>query len=204
MPGITDREYYTNSNHVPVYYKCSESCGAPVVKMEDVDNAALEYLRSILNDETQKQITAALREYDGNEKDSRETFLAAKKKKIREKQTEYDNLMKNLSTGAFTGKVADDICKRMEEIQETIRVLEMAEPPKDYTSDEIRSWMGSIRKAPSEKAVKLLIARIEAQKVPTAFNIESTLKAVGGKVGCGSDIAILPPTLFRYFFKVCV
>jgi ribonucleoside-triphosphate reductase (formate) len=23
VPGITDREYYTNSNHVPVYYKCS-------------------------------------------------------------------------------------------------------------------------------------------------------------------------------------
>lgn len=23
LPGITDRQYYTNSNHVPVYYKCS-------------------------------------------------------------------------------------------------------------------------------------------------------------------------------------
>lgn len=23
LPGITDREYYTNSNHIPVYYKCS-------------------------------------------------------------------------------------------------------------------------------------------------------------------------------------
>lgn len=23
LPGITDREYYTNSNHVPVYFKCS-------------------------------------------------------------------------------------------------------------------------------------------------------------------------------------
>ena len=23
IPGITDRDYYTNSNHVPVYYKCS-------------------------------------------------------------------------------------------------------------------------------------------------------------------------------------
>lgn len=23
LPGITDREYYTNSNHVPVYYKCN-------------------------------------------------------------------------------------------------------------------------------------------------------------------------------------
>lgn len=23
IPGVTDREYYTNSNHIPVYYKCS-------------------------------------------------------------------------------------------------------------------------------------------------------------------------------------
>lgn len=23
LPGITDKEYYTNSNHVPVYYKCT-------------------------------------------------------------------------------------------------------------------------------------------------------------------------------------
>ena len=23
IPGVTDRNYYTNSNHVPVYYKCS-------------------------------------------------------------------------------------------------------------------------------------------------------------------------------------
>ena len=23
IPGVTDREYYTNSNHVPVYYKCT-------------------------------------------------------------------------------------------------------------------------------------------------------------------------------------
>lgn len=23
IPGVTDREYYTNSNHVPVYYRCS-------------------------------------------------------------------------------------------------------------------------------------------------------------------------------------
>ena len=30
LPGITDREYYTNSNHVPVYYKCSAKHKAEV------------------------------------------------------------------------------------------------------------------------------------------------------------------------------
>jgi ribonucleoside-triphosphate reductase len=30
LPGITDREYYTNSNHVPVYYSCSAHCKAEV------------------------------------------------------------------------------------------------------------------------------------------------------------------------------
>lgn len=30
IPGVTDREYYTNSNHVPVYYKCSASHKAQI------------------------------------------------------------------------------------------------------------------------------------------------------------------------------
>lgn len=30
LPGITDRDYYTNSNHVPVYYKCSAAHKARV------------------------------------------------------------------------------------------------------------------------------------------------------------------------------
>lgn len=30
IPGITDKDYYTNSNHVPVYYKCSPSHKAAI------------------------------------------------------------------------------------------------------------------------------------------------------------------------------
>ena len=30
VPGVTDREYYTNSNHVPVYYKCSAAHKAKI------------------------------------------------------------------------------------------------------------------------------------------------------------------------------
>ena len=30
IPGVTDKEYYTNSNHVPVYYKCSASHKAQI------------------------------------------------------------------------------------------------------------------------------------------------------------------------------
>lgn len=30
IPGVTDREYYTNSNHVPVYYKCTATHKAEI------------------------------------------------------------------------------------------------------------------------------------------------------------------------------
>ena len=30
IPGITDKDYYTNSNHVPVYYKCTPKHKAEV------------------------------------------------------------------------------------------------------------------------------------------------------------------------------
>ena len=44
----------------------------------------------------------------------------------------------------------------------------------------VKEWLQSIKDAPDEKAVHLLIARIEAkrEKDNTGFNIESTLKPV--------------------------
>ena len=41
---------------------------------------------------------------------------------------------------------------RMEDVDNA--ALEMAEAPKDYTSDEVRAWMKPIKDAPSDKAVQ--------------------------------------------------
>ena len=58
--------------------------------------------------------------------------------------------------------------------------MKKTEPPEDYTVDTIKAWLQSIKEASDEKAIHLLIAKIEAkrEKDNTDFNIESTLKSV--------------------------
>ena len=53
----------------------------------------------------------------------------------------------------------------------------------------IQSWLEHIKAAPDENAIRLLVDRIEVEnKRKTAFNIQSTLKAVLGEHGCGGRI----------------
>ena len=177
-----------SKGHVYYYYRCSKACGAPTVKMEDVDKAALCYLRELLSDENKGHIAQALREYDGSEKNRLEGFQAAKEKRIKEKRAEYDALMKNLSSGVLPVDVAADVGQQMQQIKAAIAALEAQEPPRDYTSEQVCAWLNSIRIAPTEAAVKLLIERIQVEKGTTSFNIESTLKEVVELNGCGRGI----------------
>ncbi|MFQ9952004.1 MAG: recombinase family protein [Clostridium sp.] len=114
------------------------------------------------------------------------------KKRIDEKKRQYDTLMKNIAAGVLPGEVLVDIGQQMKELKAEIAALEQTEPPKDFTVDTIRSWLESIKAAPNRDAVRLLIERIditpEQEKEKTDFNIQSTLKSVLGKHGCGRRI----------------
>ena len=58
--------------------------------------------------------------------------------------------------------------------------LKNAEPPKDYTMETILEWLESIKKAPDQRAVELLIKKITVfrENNKTDFKIESNLKSV--------------------------
>ena len=61
IPGVTDRDYYTNSNHVPVYYKCSarhkaeveapyhKLCGGGHIFYVEIDGDATHNPQVIMN-----------------------------------------------------------------------------------------------------------------------------------------------------------
>ena len=113
--------------------------------------------------------------------------------RIQEKRGQYDALMQNLAMGALTAEVVADMGERMQEIKAEIAALEAAEPPKDFTAQTIRAWLESIKAAPDAEAVQLLIERMDVtsqteEKEKTAFNIQSTLKTVLRKNGCGGQI----------------
>lgn len=169
------------------YYRCSKKCGASSIRMDVVDKAAKDYLIKLLNADNQAIISNALRDYHKNAGDSALIFFKALQKRVEAKQKEYDNLLQNLSSGVFPPDVAKDIGTRLGELKIEIDTMMNMEPPKDYTVETITSWLDSLKAAPDEKAIHLLIEKIEI-KEKTAINITSTLSMVLGKHGCGGGI----------------
>lgn len=195
MHGMTSKR----KGHEYRYFTCSKKCGASVVKMEAVDDAAFRYLHDLLSVENQERIAAALREYQAGEGCRMEEFKAALKKRIEEKQTQYQTLMQNLASGVLPPEIVQDIGVRMQDIKAEIEMLEATEPPQDFTVDTIKAWLEALKACPDEKAVHLLVERIEVKKnEKTDFNITSTLKSVLSKHGCGGTHHSLPEILFRY------
>ena len=88
--------------------------------------------------------------------------------------------MRNLSSGVLPSDIVSDIGQRMTEIKDEIKALEATEPPEDYAVDTIRQWLNALKNNPDEKAVKLLIKRIDVSgdKNNNVFNIQSTLNTL--------------------------
>ena len=151
-----------------------------MINMEQMDSAALGSLKELLSEENQTAVALALRSYKNSEKDRIEGFKAAVGSRIKAKQGEYDTIMHNISTVALPPEVLKDLGERLQAIKSEIAELENATPPEDYSVETIRSWLEAIKAAPDDKAVKLLISRIDTvqENEKTAFNIHSTLKTV--------------------------
>ena len=158
--------------------------------MDDVDDAVKEYLRALLSGENQLRIADAMRSYRAGKSSRMLEFKQAVKKRIDEKQAQYDALMQNLASGSLPAEVVADIGTRMQVLKDEIASLEATEPPKDFSPDMIQSWLEHIKAAPDEKAIHLLVDRIdvESNEEKTVVNVQSTLMAVLGENGCGGQI----------------
>lgn len=100
--------------------------------------------------------------------------------------------------------------ERLEALKAEIIVLAHTEPERDFTPEQTRFWLESLRNAPDAKTLKLLVewldvetdesgAEDDGENSKTAFSIQSTLKAVLCKNGCGGSQHRLPTILF--FFR---
>jgi len=170
--------------HEYQYFTCSKKCGAPVIHMEKVDQAAVEYLHKLLSAENQAKIAAALRQYQASAGSRMDEFKAALRQRIVEKSAQYDNLMKNLSAGVLPPEIVQDVGDRLKELKAEVAALEATEPPKDFTVDQVRAWLEALKACPDERAIHLLVERIDI-KQKTEISITSTLNSVLGESGCG-------------------
>ena len=129
--------------------------------MEEVDTAAINYLRDLLSPDNQKRIADAMRNYKAGEEDRIKDFKAILNRKIREKQNEYDTILSNISKINWAPNDLEEFQRRMHDIKAQIEVLKATEPPKDYTVEQIKAWLESLKKQPDRDAVRLLIERID-------------------------------------------
>jgi hypothetical protein len=107
--------------------------------------------------------------------------------KIADKQRQYNALMANLSSGELPPEVVADVGRKMRDIKAEIEALEQTEPPQDFTVDQIKAWLESLKAVPDEKAIHLLIERIDIRN-KTDISITSTLNTVLGENGRGDRI----------------
>ena len=132
----------------------------------------------------QLKIAHFLRTCRDHKKDCRQTYAAVVKKQIASKQTEYDNLVKNLSAATFAPEIIQDLNNRLKTIKAEIEALETAEPPEEYSTNTILKWLKVIKAAPDQRAVHLLIERVDvsSDQEKTDVNVVSTLTSVGDLV----------------------
>ena len=84
----------------------------------------------------------------------------------------------------------------MEELKKEITALKDTTPPEDYTVDTIRQWLNSLKNSPDEKAVQLLISRIDVQELSSvksnnSLNIHSTLSELLENMSIGAEKDVL-------------
>lgn len=173
--------------HTYYYYACSKRCGEPSIRMEEVDNAVLSYLKIILSSENQGKIAAFLREYKEGAKQRNDDFNTILNRKISEKESQYETLLHNMSSTALPPEVTADIAQRMQNLKDEIEQLKHTTPPKDYTEQTVKGWLNSLKNNPDGKAIRLLVERVDI-KNKTDISVKSTLEAVLCKNGCEGRI----------------
>lgn len=169
------------------YYKCTGKCGAPLIRMQEADAVAADYLKELLSEEHQEEIAFVLRNYQGHEKDFKDAFMDALNQQIKEKQQEYDNLYQKFTSEAvLPADVIEKIGADLHRLNSEISELKKTEPPEDTSVETIKEWLSSIKEAPDEKAIHLLIRKITATTADgkTNYNIESTLQSILTEIGC--------------------
>ena len=85
----------------------------------------------------------------------------------------------------------------MENLQKEIETLQNAEPPESYSTDTITNWLNSIKEAPTPKAIKLLIERIEVTQNGKKIDlrVESTLRSIQKMVAGEGSLSLLQTML---------
>lgn len=132
-------------------------------------------------------VYVAIRSYRSDSIERAHRFDKERKEQISLKESELENLMQGLMSGAFKDNY-EFMNDRITNIRNEIEVLKDAKAP-DVDDKRIREWLENVRNA--KDTPKTFIDRIEVN------NDEVTIYSVFGNIGCGGRIDIFPKLLWE-------
>ncbi len=110
--------------------------------------------------------------------------------------------MDTLASGAVNQTVIADITNEMEALKSEIESLKCRKPPKDFTFDCVSQWLEALKANPDEKAIHLLIERIDVKKHNGHQNNKHSDIRRGENLVAGAgfetnDLRVMSPTSYR-------
>ena len=112
-------------------YICSKSCGLRSIRAPELDQAARDYVASLLRPEVREQLVQALTAYLDGQREEARRRVPSTKREIAKLQSQIDAIMENMSTGVLPASVLERMGRQITDLESQIDVLQtmITEPP---------------------------------------------------------------------------
>lgn len=112
-------------------YICGKSCGLRSVREDELDQAARDYVASLLRPEVREQLVAALTAYMEGQRAEARRRVPSTKREIAKLQSQIDTIMENMSSGVLPASVLERMGRQITDLESQIEVLQtmITEPP---------------------------------------------------------------------------
>lgn len=112
-------------------YVCGKSCGLHSIRAPELDQAARDYVASLLRPEVREQLTQALAAYMDGQREQARRRVPGTKREISRLQAQIDTIMENMSAGVLPPSVLERMGRQITDLESQIEVLQtmITEPP---------------------------------------------------------------------------
>ena len=112
-------------------YICGKSCGLHSIRAPELDQAARDYVASLLRPEVREQLTQSLAAYMDGQREQARRRVPGTKREISRLQSQIDTIMENMSSGVLPPSVLERMGRQITDLESQIEVLQtmITEPP---------------------------------------------------------------------------
>ena len=133
--GICGAVVYGHTSHKDgkeyCTYICGKSCGLRSIRAPELDQAARDYVASLLRPEVREQLVQALSAYLDGQREEARRRVPSTKREISRLQNQINTIMENMSAGVLPASVLERMGHQITDLESQIEVLQtmITEPP---------------------------------------------------------------------------